>query len=739
MPPVSFRAARATFSGVLGVTLVASACSCTPATTRENVQLLTPAAFARHAAQSPENLEADVMEAMANCHANRDRLMALERQKNLPVMGLARGQAAILAEMNKPTLSDSAQHRIAEAALRRCEASTFMSFARARIVRADDVTLTVALGPDRAYKAADVERVAAMFAPRFTVSGQPQQVPGVSPTHIETWASKAGHDNPYGQQILSLLAEHQEGWLSKEGAYTRADLGKALLVAAGGCAPGNVALLLSVGADPNVKKEGRGVLDEVCNGGDSGKTREVVELLLKGGADPKQACLYRSGLKQSLALRLLEAGADPNRLCQGQHPLSTVLADRDFDGVRALLERGAKPTAEHLGLAVAAGRPDVAALMLEKGATPNATTVSVAIQSKSEDLALTFVKRVPSGLDVDVDVNKSTLLHQAAAASMDRLVAALLGARLLVDRPNRFGELPLDSADAGTSPKVVALLKAAGGHRADPAAVAAAKQALRDQQEREKEQERAAAAAQAERSAIARERREQKKEEDDRQRERQTAAEASRANSERNRIQGEQAQSARETDEARRRSDAEKKRQNDVVFGPNATNPRASGTPSRSTSAGPAGTGAGTPGGSSSSGAGRSSAEADARKKSERDEARRKSERERDEQVRRDREATKLREDDERRAREVDARKNRCRAAEEAIKSGGQASAQCKKACSATAQTAFMECHKKPTLGATSSCQNDVRKTEDSCSLECEQRHKGPPLPAECQSTGVSR
>jgi ankyrin repeat protein len=132
-----------------------------------------------------------------------------------------------------------------------------------------------------------------------------------------------GMDDPNASDLVQLLGE----------AGFRMTDPKLMETAINHKNPKMIELLLKYGADPNTKdRDGNTFLAAACIAGDADRVR----MLLKNGADPKQAgllgALIRRGPEAIPMIRiLLEAGADPNALGDSKRPPVVNLFDWDFE------------------------------------------------------------------------------------------------------------------------------------------------------------------------------------------------------------------------------------------------------------------------------------------------------------------------------------------------------------------------------------------------------------------------
>ncbi len=184
-------------------------------------------------------------------------------------------------------------------------------------------------------------------------------------------------DSPEGRRVLGieLLDSITSG--RQCGGSTR-ELNDKLCSAA---ADGDTALvkkLLGQGADPNaITPNGYPAL--VCGG----RSFEIVELLLKAGADPNVANEENDETPLSIAagegrLRiadlLVDHGAGVDFMGK-KHMTALMLAVRSAEGVRFLLEKGANQTGRYgsraLGEAAFGGHLESVRVLLESGVDPN--------------------------------------------------------------------------------------------------------------------------------------------------------------------------------------------------------------------------------------------------------------------------------------------------------------------------------------------------------------------------------
>jgi ankyrin repeat protein len=253
-------------------------------------------------------------------------------------------------------------------------------------------------------------------------------------------------------------------------------------------------LLLDHGADPNAKNT-NGATALIWAAGDL----ERVRLLLARGADAKavsqrgRTALYvaaRSDASAPTVKMLIASGADPNATDSLKATvLHAAVLGNDTATIRFLLEAGADVNAVDFGgftpliHAASNGNLEVAKLLLAKGANINARSNDGSFQKvKAGTIALgqwtplsaaaacgptALIKTLlDAGADVNVrDVRGMTPL--TLAVSTDRqnpdVVQLLLAKGADVNVKSLAGETALDWARKIGSPRIIAMLKNAGG------------------------------------------------------------------------------------------------------------------------------------------------------------------------------------------------------------------------------------------------------------------------------------
>jgi ankyrin repeat protein len=153
--------------------------------------------------------------------------------------------------------------------------------------------------------------------------------------------------------------------------------------------PAAVKQLIGQSADVNARQgDGSRALHWAAHADD----RELVDLLLRAGADPNAAndlgvtplILSCTNGGTAVAKRLVEAGADPNLAPAGREtPLMIAAWTGSLDIAKLLVSRGAdvnaaEPTRKQTALmwAVSEGHPDLVRLLVENGADLHARTLS---------------------------------------------------------------------------------------------------------------------------------------------------------------------------------------------------------------------------------------------------------------------------------------------------------------------------------------------------------------------------